>query len=81
VDWDERVEIDARINRAVNRRTREDHGAYDRDRPPREGDKAVLDGRIVDVMSLGLPDDELRRMFRDGEMAPYVEHAWEEGDP
>jgi hypothetical protein len=81
VDWDERVEIDARINRAVSRRLRDGPGAYDRDRPPREGDKAVLRGRVVDVMSLGLPDGEVRRMFREGEMAPCVEHAWEEGDP
>jgi hypothetical protein len=81
VNWDERVAIDARINRAVRRRLRDDPGAYVRDRQPREGDLAVLDGRVVEVMSLGLADGEVRRMFRDGEMAPYVEHAWEEGDP
>ena len=71
--WDEKREIDLRLGAALARRMREDPGAFDRDRPPRPGDKAVLGGRVVLVADLGLSDDEVRRRFRDGELAPWVE--------
>ena len=58
---------------------REDPGAFERDREPREGDLAVYRGRVVEVLSLGLPGDEVRRMFRDGELCPFV--RLEDTDP
>ena len=39
-----------------------DPAAFDRDRSPRDGDKAVHRGRVVLVADLGLPDDDVRRM-------------------
>jgi hypothetical protein len=71
--WDEKRDIDLRLGAALAKRLREDTGAFDRDRPPREGDLAVYGGRVVEVLALGLPDDEVRRMFRDGELCPFVE--------
>ena len=60
---------------------RDDPGAFDRDRPPRDGDKAVHRGRVVPVADLGLPDDEVRRMFRDGELAPWIDLEDTADDP
>ena len=79
MDWEARKDIDLRLGAALYRRMRDDQGAFDRDRPPRPGDKAVLGGRVVLVADLGLPDGEVRRMFRDGELAPWVE--LEDEDP
>lgn len=70
--WEEKKEVDLRIGAALARRMSDDPGAFDRDREPREGDLAVYRGRVVEVLSLGLPDDEVRRMFRDGELCPFV---------
>lgn len=70
--WEEKKEADLRIGAALARRMRDDPGEFDRDREPREGDLAVLGGRVVEVLSLGLPGNEVRRMYRDGELFPFV---------
>jgi hypothetical protein len=77
--WEEKKEVDLRIGAALARRMRDDPGAFDRDREPREGDLAVYRGRVVEVLSLGLPGHEVRRMFRDGELCPFV--RLEDTDP
>jgi hypothetical protein len=74
--WDRKKEVDLAIGYALALRMESDPEAFDRDRQPREGDLALLDGAVVDVVGLGLADDEVRRMFRDGELVPWVTLEW-----